>query len=62
MGYSDQLIYSYPSASEVLAASIVLPILGILAIGARFAARAKQKTHIGKDDVTIVIALVGESP
>ena len=58
MGSLDQLDYSYPSAGELLAAGAVLPALGILAVAARFAARAKQKTYIGKDDVTILVALV----
>ena len=58
MEREDSLIYTYASASEVLAASIVLPILGIIVVGVRFAARAKQRTFVGKDDITISLALV----
>lgn len=58
MGSRAALAYQYASTDEVLAASIVLPILSILAVGARFAARLKQRTLIGKDDIMISLALV----
>ena len=63
MNSSDTDAYSLPFATpgEILAAAIVLPVLGILTVVLRFVARSKQGSPLGRDDGTIVAALVGLS-
>lgn len=58
MSSPNAIVYAYASPGEVLAASIVLPVLGIIAVVARFIARSKKGSFIGTDDVTICLALV----
>lgn len=58
MGAQSSLIYVYASPSEVLAATIVLLLLGILSVGPKFIARSRQRASFGKDDYTIFLALV----
>ncbi|MCJ1331557.1 hypothetical protein MMC10_008248 [Thelotrema lepadinum] len=57
MASHQSLIYDYASPGEILAACIVLPVLGILTVGLRFIARSRQGTFVGKDDVTILLGL-----
>ena len=58
MASQQSLIYNYASPSEVLAACIVLPLLGILTVGLRFVARLRKSAAIGTDDIFILLALV----
>lgn len=48
----------FVSAAEVLAAAVVIPVVGILVVGLRFWQRSFQKAGIGADDYLILLALV----
>jgi hypothetical protein len=52
--------FSYASPSEIIAASTVLPVLGIIVVGLRFQARVQDKVKIGIDDWLIVPGLVSD--
>ena len=53
-----KLPFSFITPGEVLAAGIVLPILGIVFVGLRFYTRMLQKASFGIDDWLTVPALV----
>ena len=62
MAGQSSLIYDYASSSEVLAAGITLSVLGTIAVALRFIARLRAGASVGKDDTTILLALVGFTP
>lgn len=47
-----------PGAGGILAASIILPILTIVAVSLRVVARRKRKAPLQSDDWTIIVNLV----
>ena len=48
----------FVSGTVVLAAGVVIPIVGVLVVGLRFWQRSFQKARIGVDDYLILFALV----
>ena len=53
-----KLPFGFVTPGEILAAGIVLPVLGILLVGLRFYTRILQKSFIGIDDWLTLPALV----
>ena len=56
-----QLPFGFVSPAEVIAAGVVLPVLGIIVVALRFHARRIQKAHVGIDDWLTVPASVSFS-
>ncbi|KAL8791017.1 MAG: hypothetical protein Q9195_006091 [Heterodermia aff. obscurata] len=57
MAVSD-LSIGFVSPGEILAAGIVIPIVGAVVVGMRFWVRSSQRSTTGADDYTILLALV----
>lgn len=55
---NNELVIPFVYAGEVLAAAIVLPLICITTVGLRFWLRSVQDWRIGRDDWTILAALV----
>ena len=53
--------FRWNTLGQVIAAAIVLPVLGIVAVTLRFRARAHQKSKLGVDNWLIIPALVRTS-
>ena len=50
--------FKWNTPQQVIAASVVLPALGLIAVSLRFRVRCIQKASIGLDDWTILFAMV----
>lgn len=55
---ASELTIGFVSPGEVMAAGIVIPIVGAIVVGMRFWVRSSQKSTTGADDYTILLALV----
>ena len=58
MSSGNELHIAFAGAGEIMAAGIVLPLVGISVVSLRFWLRLVQKSSIGMDDWTIAGALV----
>lgn len=54
----SELTIRFVSSGEVMAAGIVLPVVGAIVVSMRFWVRSRQKSTAGADDYTILLALV----
>lgn len=55
---ANELSIAFVSAGNVLSASVILPLLGLVAVGLRFWRRASRKMGVSMDDWLILLALV----
>ena len=56
--FTSVISLKYARPGEIIAAAVVLPLLGILALALRFFARFRRKNELGIDDWLLVPATV----
>jgi hypothetical protein len=56
--FSSVIFIRYATPGEIVAAAVVLPLLGIIALALRFFARFQRKNGLGIDDWLLVPAAV----
>ena len=58
VGYTNGTSFRWNTRGQVLAAAIVLPVLGLISVALRFWSRHHNKIGFGLDDALVLPALV----
>jgi len=57
-GLNSIVSIGYPSTDQLIAAAVILPVMGLVTVSLRYFARFSRKVSFGVDDWLLIPALV----